>query len=100
MLSLALSSRAMDAEATKQPENFPYIQLWATSDGQTHIKKFTMKGFDLKKYASVRPVEKSFGVSIRFSPSLLGHGLKIVTVTTVAVLFCLQITCHPCIGSL
>ena len=100
MLSLALSSRAMAAEATKQPENFPYIQLWATSDGQTHIKKFTMEGFDLKKYASVRPLEKYFGVSTRCSPRLLGLGRKNLTITTVIVLFCLRSTCSPCMGSL
>ena len=53
-LSLALSSRAMAADGSQQPEDFPYIQLWASADGETHIKEFKAKGFDLKKYASVR----------------------------------------------
>ena len=54
VLSLALSSRAMAADGSQQPEDFPYIQLWASADGETHIKEFKAKGFDLKKYASVR----------------------------------------------
>ena len=54
VLSLALSSRAMAADSSQQPEDFPYIQLWASADGETHIKDFKAKGFDLKKYASVR----------------------------------------------
>jgi len=56
VLSLALSSRAMATDSSKQPESFPYIQLWADGMGETHIKQFIMKGFDLKKYASVRPL--------------------------------------------
>ena len=54
VLSLALSTRAMAADSSQQPEDFPYIQLWASADGETHIKEFKAKGFDLKKYASVR----------------------------------------------
>lgn len=44
----------MAADSSQQPEDFPYIQLWASADGETHIKEFKAKGFDLKKYASVR----------------------------------------------
>lgn len=54
VLSLALSSHVMAANSSQQPEDFPYIQLWASADGETHIKDFKAKGFDLKKYASVR----------------------------------------------
>lgn len=54
VLPLALSSRAMATNSAKQPESFPYIQLWADGKGETHIKQFMMKGFELKKYASVR----------------------------------------------
>jgi len=56
VLPVALSSRAMATDSSKQPESFPYIQLWADGKGETHIKQFIMKGFDLKKYASVRPM--------------------------------------------
>ena len=44
----------MAADGSQQPDDFPYIQLWASADGETHIKEFKAKGFDLKKYASVR----------------------------------------------
>ena len=53
-LSFALSSCAMAADSSQQPEDFPYVQLWASADGETHIQEFKAQGFDLKKYASVR----------------------------------------------
>ena len=49
----------MAADGSQQPEDFPYIQLWASADGETHIQEFKAKGFDLKKYASVRVIVAS-----------------------------------------
>ncbi len=64
VLPLALSSRAMATDSSKQPESFPYIQLWADGKGETHIKQFIMKGFDLKKYASVRLLFRAWHASL------------------------------------
>jgi hypothetical protein len=44
---------AMSAKepSSKDPDNFSYTQLWASSDGETHLEECRMTGFDLKKYA-------------------------------------------------
>lgn len=44
---------------------FPYTQLWASKDGETHIQECFMKEFDFKKYASASQFVKDGGKPLR-----------------------------------
>ncbi|BBM98388.1 hypothetical protein MPTK1_1g13110 [Marchantia polymorpha subsp. ruderalis] len=50
------------ADSSEDPKSFKYMQLWASQDGETHIKECKMKGFDLQKYSSeLQFVKTDFG---------------------------------------
>lgn len=40
----------MSKSGEKDPD-FPYVHLWVSADGETHITEAKMSGFELKKYA-------------------------------------------------
>ncbi|BDA48122.1 hypothetical protein COCOBI_11-3800 [Coccomyxa sp. Obi] len=40
----------MSKSEEKDPD-FPYVHLWVSADGETHITEAKMSGFELKKYA-------------------------------------------------
>lgn len=40
----------MSKSGEKDPD-FPYVHLWVSANGETHITEAKMSGFELKKYA-------------------------------------------------
>ena len=56
---LATEQNATDADG---PKHFNYYQLWASEDGETHIAKCRMHGFNYTPYsAAPQWVRSSFG---------------------------------------
>jgi hypothetical protein len=59
----AVSSMAQSQnKEEEQPENFKYVQLWVSEDGESHIKECTMSGFKKQEYSSMPQfVKDEFG---------------------------------------
>ncbi|XP_024373841.1 uncharacterized protein [Physcomitrium patens] len=50
---LTYSSGGIVSAQAAQPEKFPYYNLWASQDGETHFAACNMQGFNLTPYASL-----------------------------------------------
>eukprot|EP00884_Botryococcus_braunii_P021570 jgi/Botrbrau1/8097/Bobra.0230s0022.2 len=55
---------------------FPYTQLWASKDGETHIQECLMNGFEYKKYASAEQFVKAGGTPIKAVFTELSRGFE------------------------